>query len=73
MESNNKEEKLKKDLTVMRILKVNGLRYHIGTTDRNASIDLVINKETKEYQFFIDAAPLEKEENEAMLNIFGLN
>lgn len=67
------EEKIKKDLAIMRILKTKELRYHIGMTDRNASIDLVIQKDTPEYHFYIDAAPLDKEENDAMLKIFNLN
>lgn len=66
------KEKLKNDLAIMRILKTNKLSYHIGMTDRNASIDLVITKDNPEYHFFIDASPLPDKENAAMLKIFNI-
>lgn len=68
----NLEQKIKKDLAIMKVLKSKELHYHIGKTDRGASIDLVITKDNPEYQFFVDAGPLEKEENEVMLKLFNL-
>jgi hypothetical protein len=66
------EQKIKNDLAILRILKCKEIRYHIGTTDRNASLDLQFLKDTQAYQFYTDAAPVEKEENDALLKIFNL-
>ena len=68
----NLQKKIKNDLAILRILKCKEIRYHLGTTDRNASLDLQFLKDTESYQFFTDAAPLEPAENEAMLKIYGL-
>ena len=69
----NLEQKIKNDLAILRILKCKEIRYHIGTTDRNASLDLQFLKDTESYQFFTDASPLGEEENKALLKIYGLN
>ena len=66
------EQKIKNDNALCRILKTKEIRYHIGTTDRNASLDLIFNKEDLNYHFNLDAAPLEHDENEALLKIYGL-
>lgn len=68
----NLEQKIKNDLAICRVLKVNSIRYHLGTTDRNASLDLQFLKDTESYQFFTDASPLGEEENKALLKIYGL-
>lgn len=66
------EEKIKKDLAIMRILKTKELRYNIGMTGERGSISLVITREDPTYRFYVDAIPLEDEENEGMLKIFNL-
>ena len=68
----NLEQKIKNDLAICRILKIKELRYHLGTTDRNASLDLQFLKDTESYQFFTDASPVEETENKALLKIYGL-
>jgi hypothetical protein len=70
--STNLEQKIKNDLAICRILKIKELRYHLGTTDRNASLDLQFLKDTETYQFFTDASPVEETENKALLKIYGL-
>jgi hypothetical protein len=70
--STNLEQKKKNDLAILRILKCKEIRYHLGTTDRNASLDLQFLKDTESYQFFTDASPVEPVENEALLKIYGL-
>ena len=66
------EQKKKNDLAILRILKCKEIRYHLGTTDRNASLDLQFLKDTESYQFFTDASPVPEEENKALLKIYGL-
>lgn len=66
------QKKIANDLAICRILKVKEIRYHLGTTDRNASLDLQFLKDTQAYQFFTDASPLPEEENSALLKIYGL-
>jgi len=66
------EQKIKNDLAICRILKIKELRYHLGTTDRNASLDLQFLKDTETYQFYTDASPVEETENKALLKIYGL-
>ena len=66
------QKKIANDNAICRILKVKSIRYHIGTTDRNASLDLQFLKDTESYQFFTDASPVEPTENEALLKIYGL-
>jgi hypothetical protein len=68
----NLQKKTKNDLAICRILKIKELRYHLGTTDRNASLDLQFLKDTESYQFFTDASPVEETENKALLKIYGL-
>ena len=64
--------KIEEDLKVMRVLKTNSLHYPIARTERGAALEIVITKENPTYQFYLDASPLEKEENDAMLTIYGL-
>ena len=66
------EQKIKNDLAICRILKAKELRYHLGTTDRNASLDLQFLKDTESYQFFTDASPVPEDENKALLKIYGI-
>ena len=68
----NLENKIKNDLAILRILKCKEIRYHLGTTDRNASLDLQFLKDTETYQFYTDASPVSEVENEALLKIYGL-
>lgn len=66
------ENKIKKDIKICCLLKTKELRYHIGMTDKHQSIDLVFTIEDSKYNFFLDATPLEKEDSETMLKIYGL-
>jgi len=68
----NLQKKIANDNAICRILKIKEIRYHLGTTDRNASLDLQFLKDTESYQFFTDASPLPEEENKALLKIYGL-
>ena len=66
------QKKIANDNAICRILKTKSITYHLGTTDRNASLDLQFLKDTESYQFFTDASPLEETENKALLKIYGL-
>jgi hypothetical protein len=68
----NLEQKIKNDNAICRILKTKSITYHLGNTDRNASLDLQFLKDTESYQFFTDAAPVAEEENKALLKIYGI-
>lgn len=66
------QDKIKKDLAIMRVLKTKELRYSIGMTAERGAISLVVTKEDPAYRFYVDAIPLEDEENDAMLKIYNL-
>lgn len=74
MDPENKtlDTKKKNDQRLLKILKCQGIRYHIGVTDKGASIDLAVEKGSNAYQFYVDAAPVEKEINDEMLKIYKL-
>lgn len=66
------ETKIAKDQSIIRALKANEIIYHIGFTDTHQSIDFSIKKDETTYQFFLDSTPLEAEQNDKMLTIYGL-
>lgn len=66
------DKKIKNDTRICKLLKTKELRYHIGMTDKHQSIDLVFNLENQDYNFFVDATPLEKEQNDIVLKIYNL-
>jgi len=63
--------KVEKDQKIMRILKVSELRYHIGSTNLGP-LDLMLRYGEEDYHFLLDSNPLEKDENESMLKLFGI-
>lgn len=65
------QTKIKKDHKIMKILKASEISYHIGRTNKGP-LDLMIRYGEESYQFLLDSAPLEKEENDKMLELFNL-
>lgn len=68
------EIKKGKDTKICKLLKTKELRYHIGMTATQQSIDLVFNPEEQTYTFFVDASPMNNEdgEHDAMLKMYNL-
>lgn len=67
-----KELKIKNDQRIIKALKCEEIKYHIGRTDRGASIDLMVKKGSEEYRFFVDAAPVDDEQNEQLIKLFNV-
>ena len=63
--------KIAKDTKIMKILKVSEIRYHIGSTNLGP-IDLMLRYGESDYHFLLDSTPIEKEENDKMLEIFNI-
>lgn len=62
--------KAKVDNAIMRMLKLSNIRHVIAHTSRgDLCLNLPFEGTWKDYRFFLDAVPLEDEENERFMNI----
>lgn len=65
------EKKRDKDQRILKALKVSEISYHIGRTNKGP-LDLMVRYGEDTYQFLLDSAPLDKEDNDKMLSLFNL-
>ncbi len=65
------KDKIKRDQAIMKVLKASRIRYEVCKTNLGP-LDLAINFGDEQYQLFLDATPLDKEDNDKLLALFEL-
>lgn len=62
-------DRLKKDIEIMRLLKVTELRHMLAHTNVG-DLTLLIRKGESEYTFCLDAVPVDKEQNKELMALY---
>ena len=66
------KEKALRDNKIMKVMKVNELRHFVGRTEKGElSYGIKKDQTGDDYQFYLDAVPVEKEQNDELIKMLA--